>query len=210
MASFSHRSNDAGKPSHPFISALISSLVCISSCTLRGERFLVGRYNSRRRDIICKFALISCEEVFSVEGTRRSGATTFRGRQFRAAAWPSHARFHAFQFARVRWSLPRLFAPNPLVRIFPCGPRPPDSFTSSLLTLSARSLNSHAWARALPSFAVLLRLVKRARGIALFFFFFPSVVPLFLLLRRSFLRARCTRAKKHAPLNAIIAWPFGS
>lgn len=81
-----------------------------------------------------------------------------------------------------------------------------------------RLFNSHAWARA-PRPSLFISLYARYRDLSLFlcslslsvfysptrfslFFFFPLNRP----HRRS---ARCTRAEKHAPLNAIIAWSFG-
>lgn len=187
-------------PLCPFVLSLVRYLF-----VLRPEHSRAAQHNSRRRDIIRKFSLIfSRGGLQSREDTRRSGATTFRGRQFRTVALRP-TRFHAFQFARVRWSLPRLFSPNPFSE--PSSTCPSSSrFLYSVVPYLIRGplIRTRGRARSAPSFSASLKARYRSP-------LWSSSSYFLSLSTRNFSLACCTRAKKHAPLKRyIIAWPFGS
>lgn len=141
-------------------------------------------------------------------GARRSGATTFRGRQFRTVAWRSSHAFPRFSVCTCVAVLPRPLFPQTL------------SYTNSFLRSSYPPFLFH--------FVVALRLIRgpliRTRGRAfrsvflylvnlayivlafssLFFsFFFPPTTSLSHFSLHARQNARVS-------LNVIIAWPFGS
>lgn len=137
-----------------------------------------------------------------VEKTRRSGATAFRGRQFRTTAWRSSHAFPRFSVCSCGGSsLSRSFSRNPLASFESLSPFPPALGLSSCLfyfVVAAlpypRFFNSRTRGRAR---SILFLSVSLNLLVSIFLFLLCVSSFLFSL---EFSLTRCTRAKMHACL----------
>lgn len=100
--------------------------------------------------------------AFPAGGTRRSGATAFRGRQFRAAAWRSSHAFPRFSVCScVAVPTASFFSSDFLSSgSFPANPRPASRPRSFLVVAPCLIRGSLIRARGRAHRSVLLRLVK--------------------------------------------------
>lgn len=170
-----------------------------------------ARCNSCRRNIICKSALISRMEGASpAGGTRRSGATAFRGRQFRAAAWRSSHAFPRFSVCScVAVPIASFFSSEPsLIRILPG--QPSSCLSSQVVFVVAPCLirGSLIRARGRAHRSVLLRLVKLTLnsrpGLPLRFISSSPFPRRFLSLTRRTRTRKSTRALKTLQSRGLL------